>query len=98
MYGTKDLTWTRNELRHRSQLVATIEPDREWPGLWRVRLPSGHLSDMVNLTRAKDAAVCLVVADLNARQRRAEAPPMRLFPQPVSVREVGTGRPREWIR
>ena len=84
MYGTKDLTWTDNCLRYGRRIVAAIEPDREWPGLWRAR--SGeHLSDMTNRTRAKDAAVCLVVADLNARQRRAADSPMRYFAQPVSV-------------
>jgi hypothetical protein len=53
--------------------------------MWRVRLPSSHLTDMVNRTRAKDAAICLVVADLNARQRRAVAPPMRYSAEPVGV-------------
>jgi hypothetical protein len=46
-------------------LVATIEPDTEWPNLWRVVLPDGHISDMVNLTRAKDAAASLALARLN---------------------------------
>src|SRR6266436_3014365 len=35
---------------------AMIEPDGTWPRMWRVKLPGGHYSDMVNLTRAKDAA------------------------------------------
>jgi hypothetical protein len=30
--------------------------DADWPNMWRVRLPNGQLTDMVNLTRAKDAA------------------------------------------
>jgi len=33
-----------------------IMPDRKWPGMYRVREPSGRLTDMVNLARAKDAA------------------------------------------
>jgi hypothetical protein len=36
-----------------------IVRDAVWPGLWRIKLPSGLLSDMVNLTRAKDAAISL---------------------------------------
>jgi hypothetical protein len=32
--------------------------------MWRVRLPDGRLSDMVNLTRAKDAAVALACKNL----------------------------------
>jgi hypothetical protein len=37
----------------------TIVRDREWPNLWRVRLPNGQLTDLVNLTRARDAAKSL---------------------------------------
>jgi hypothetical protein len=32
-----------------------IVPDAKWPGMYRVRLPGGSLTDMVNLTRARDA-------------------------------------------
>jgi hypothetical protein len=35
----------------------TVQPDGEWPGMWRARAPDGPLSDMVNLARAKDAAI-----------------------------------------
>jgi hypothetical protein len=34
----------------------TIRPDSEWPNMWRVHR-GAQVSDMVNLTRAKDAAV-----------------------------------------
>jgi hypothetical protein len=36
--------------------LAEVVPDANWPGMWRVRSPDGGLSDMANLTRAKDAA------------------------------------------
>lgn len=36
--------------------LAVVEPDGKYPFLYRIRYPDGHLSDMVNLTRAKDAA------------------------------------------
>jgi len=32
-----------------------IVPDAKWPGMYRIRLPEGSLSDMANLTRIKDA-------------------------------------------
>ena len=38
-----------------SKLGSRIVPDPKWPGMCRVRLPDGTLSDMVSLTRAKDA-------------------------------------------
>jgi hypothetical protein len=34
----------------------TLVRDTDWPNMWRLRRPNGQLSDMVNLTRAKDAA------------------------------------------
>ena len=39
--------------------------------MWRIRYPDGRLSDMVNLTRAKDAASLIVLSRLNAEQRAA---------------------------
>jgi hypothetical protein len=39
--------------------VGTIKPDAKWPNMWRVHLPNGQVSDMVNLTRAKDVAQSL---------------------------------------
>jgi hypothetical protein len=34
----------------------TVVPDPEWTAMYRVRRPDGSLTDMVNLTRARDAA------------------------------------------
>jgi hypothetical protein len=34
----------------------TVEPDDQWPNMWRIR-KGDRISDMVNLTRARDAAV-----------------------------------------
>ena len=46
--------------------LATVEADPKWAGMFRVRF-GGELSDMVNLTRAKDAAVVLTLRVLNSR-------------------------------
>jgi hypothetical protein len=35
----------------------SVRPDATWPGMWRVHTADGQVSDMVNLTRAKDAAI-----------------------------------------
>jgi hypothetical protein len=67
MYDRHDLRWDGNRLRLRSgRLLATLVADADWDGLWRVRMPDGYVSDMVNLTRAKDAAQLLALASLNA--------------------------------
>jgi hypothetical protein len=46
----------------------TVVPDPEWPAMYRVRSPDGSLTDMVNLTRARDAARCF------AEQERRQEP------------------------
>jgi hypothetical protein len=37
------------------KLDARIVPDPKWPNMFRIRRPDGSLTDMVNLTRARDA-------------------------------------------
>jgi hypothetical protein len=39
----------------------TVVPDEEWPAMYRIRRPDGTLTDMVNLTRARDAARNLAI-------------------------------------
>ncbi len=66
MYDRHDLRWDGHRLRLRSgRLLATIMPEPEWSGMWRVRVPDGDVSDFVNVTRAKDAAQALALAFLN---------------------------------
>jgi hypothetical protein len=40
----------------------TVVPDPDWPKVYRVRTPDGRLTDMVDLTRARDAARTLAQA------------------------------------
>jgi hypothetical protein len=85
-YRQKDLRWDDQRLRLNSgRVLATVEPDSKWPGMYRVRLPDGHLTDIVNPTRAKDAAVHLALANLNRHAGQAGASPMR---------RLGCGAPR----
>jgi hypothetical protein len=65
-YRSRDLKWDGRELRLKTgRLLATIEPDGTWLGMFRVRLPDDRVTDMVNLSRAKDAAISLAIASLN---------------------------------
>ncbi len=34
-----------------------VVQDEKYSGMWRVRYPDSKLSDMVNITRSKDAAI-----------------------------------------
>jgi hypothetical protein len=38
------------------RVTVSIRPDAKWPNMWRLHLSNGQVSDMVNLTRARDAA------------------------------------------
>ena len=60
-------------LKSGRRVIATIAPDSKWPGMWRVRR-GGPISDMVNLSRAKDAAIAIARSDFNALGR-GDAPP-----------------------
>ena len=65
-YGLQDIHWEGHRLRlSTGRLLATVEPDRHWAGMYRVRFRDGLLTDMVNLTRAKDAAIALALTNLN---------------------------------
>jgi hypothetical protein len=39
--------------------LACVKPDEVYPTLWRIHWPDGSVSDMVNLARAKDAAMAI---------------------------------------
>jgi hypothetical protein len=51
-----------------------VVPDRDWPGMWRIRRPDGTVTDMVNRSRARDAATSIA---LNSQETPLEAPPVR---------------------
>jgi hypothetical protein len=67
-FGRKEFVWDGLQLRLRSlsgPVTATVAKDAHWPGMWRVQF-GGRLSDMTNLSRAKDAAISIVLRGLNA--------------------------------
>ena len=66
-FGSNELIWDGLQLRLRTiggPVMATVEADTNWPGMWRVRF-GGKLSDMANISRAKDAAISLGLSELN---------------------------------
>jgi hypothetical protein len=66
------------QLSRWGRVVAEVVPDERYPSMFRVKLPDRPFSDMVNLTRAKDAALRLVDHALQTRPQCAvERPPVR---------------------
>jgi hypothetical protein len=57
--GETGVQGEKNEMALAPRIVhgaITIKPDAKWPNMWRLHFPNGQVSDMTNLTRARDAA------------------------------------------
>jgi hypothetical protein len=50
--------------------IASVVPDSVYAGMYRIRWSSGELSDMVNLSRAKDAALAIAERSVPSGNRR----------------------------
>jgi hypothetical protein len=46
-----------------TQPLAWVVPYERLPGMWRIHWPDGNISDMLNLARAKDAAIVIANRD-----------------------------------
>ncbi len=67
--GPVRLRWKGDALHldGKGKAIVTIERDAKYPDvMWRVRLPSGELSGMLNRTRCKDAALAYACRVLGA--------------------------------
>jgi hypothetical protein len=71
MYGWRDVVWDGDVLRlggPKGRKLLRIVPDQKYPEMWRVERPDGSLTDMANRTWAKEAAIAIALAFLNARK------------------------------
>ena len=68
--GRNKLNWRKTAggyaLLRSQKAMLKIVPDKVWPGMWRI-LHRDRLSDMVNLSRAKDAGFSIALGFLNDR-------------------------------
>jgi hypothetical protein len=72
-YESRDLYFDGLKLRLHTKtgrILAIVVPDDKWPNMYRVRI-GGDISDMANLSRAKDAAISLALAELRRSQDEA---------------------------
>jgi hypothetical protein len=71
VYSSFDLEWRGDALcRVGSRTpIVTIVPDDRYPQMWRVRRPDGSLTDMLNITWARDAARSFALALLNGNKQ-----------------------------
>jgi len=77
VYGSHLLTWQGNSLHLGQRKLTEIVQDDRHPSMWRVRRSDGSLSDMLNVTRARDAARSMALGILNREERPRAAPPVR---------------------
>jgi hypothetical protein len=79
--SSRQLSWKDNSLYRqgsRTPLLCVV-PDQTYPGImWRVQLPDGRLSGMVNKTRAKDAGISIALQLLEATETPREPAVARL--------------------
>lgn len=82
MTSFRSLIWRKNEgggfTLHlgggRGRALLEVVPDKTYAGMWRIQTPDGRLSDMANLTRAKDAALSIAVRTVNSQKQGGETP------------------------
>jgi hypothetical protein len=93
-WGNKDLVWAGDTLmpRGRKHPRVSIVADDKYPGMWRLRLPNGVLTDMVNRARAYDAARSVLLEILNRQEMPSEAPPMRLSGAGLATRPAASAQ------
>ena len=60
------LRWKEHEIWFQDRKLAAVVQDKKYPTMWRVDRLDGTLSDMVNLSRAKDAARGFALSVLNS--------------------------------
>ena len=73
IYNFLDFSWKSNRLMCGNRFSGVqIVPDGKWRSMWRVEYPAGHLSDMVNKTRAMDAARQMALVHWNTDRRAQE--------------------------
>jgi len=77
------LTWRKTAsghalyLRDRGKPLATVEPDAQHAGMWRIHMPDGWVSDLANLSRVREAAIGSVLFVLNRKETARNRPPVR---------------------
>jgi hypothetical protein len=83
-YDRGDFTWRWHQdgkyalhVEGRRGAVLDVVRDEAHPQMWRIRHPDGRLSDMVNLSRAKGAAISVALGLLNrSPESTPVTPPM----------------------
>jgi hypothetical protein len=92
-----DLTWKRNGadwvLHRKRRRMGRVVPDSKNPGMYRIALSGGRLSDMANLSWAKNAVLEAAIRELEYEAR--DPTPGRAIDPPKCPENRGSLRLRE---
>jgi hypothetical protein len=73
--GRDRLIWRGFDLKHAQsrRVLVRVIADAHYHAMYRLQFPDGSVSDMVNLSRAKDAAIAAALRDLNSEVQETPA-------------------------
>lgn len=101
MIESKQLNWRRSQKGHtlhlerRATALLHVVPDQTYAGMWRIQSADGSLSDMANLTRAKDAALAMELGRLNREIRHRQRPAEGVYSDLNRKHDAGISSPIE---
>jgi hypothetical protein len=79
IFARRELTWRRAgddlDLCLGQTVLVRMMPDPRLPGMWRVRDRDGRMSDMANITRAKETSIRFALTELNKPCSPSSKPP-----------------------
>jgi hypothetical protein len=78
----RNLEWRGDTLCVGSRELLRVGRDERWPSMFRVALPNGWRSDLLNCTRARDLAVLLA--------RKVEVAGLESFPSALRESHAGS--------
>ena len=71
-YANRDLQWQSDWLCLRQRKIIQIVRDQQYPSMWHIRLPDGTVTDMLNRSRARDAARSIAITVLSVQETGVE--------------------------
>jgi hypothetical protein len=93
IFASSELTWHGDKLCLGGKVLVVVVSDENYPGMWRLQA-GVQLSDMVNLSRARDAARSAALALLNGGRYSGR----RGAPDAICRRRGNPGRPETETR
>lgn len=76
IYGRRHLLWRGDKLCAGRTILLRLVTDARWPQMRRIQYRDGRLSDLLNVARARDAAMATALREINGEETPLTAPPI----------------------